>query len=94
MQLGTKLRTGKYGSENVVTGAAVGRSPAFFSSGPNGAGGQTLDTSLQPGTGSTTSTAFVQKALYSRLSGLHRLRAVRGKTGSPQASTANCETNS
>lgn len=34
-------------------GATVRRSPAFFSSSPNSAGGQALDTSLQPGTGST-----------------------------------------
>lgn len=53
LQLGIKLPTGKYGGQNVLTGAAVGRSPVFFSSGPNSAGGQALDTSLQPGTGST-----------------------------------------
>lgn len=53
VQLGVKLPTGKYGGQNTLTGAAVGRSPVFFSSGPNSAGGQTLDTSLQPGTGST-----------------------------------------
>ena len=53
VQLGVKLPTGKYGGQNVLTGASVGRSPIFFSSGPNGAGGQALDTSLQPGTGST-----------------------------------------
>lgn len=53
VQLGVKLSTGKYGGQNVLTGATVGRSPAFFSSGPNSTGGQTLDTSLQPSTGST-----------------------------------------
>ncbi len=53
VQLGVKLPTGKYGGQNVLTGATVGRSPVFFSSGPNGANGQALDTSLQPGTGST-----------------------------------------
>lgn len=53
VQLGVKLPTGKDSGQNVLTGAAVGRSPAFRSSGPNGAGGQALDTSLQPGTGST-----------------------------------------
>ncbi|WP_431226198.1 transporter [Burkholderia contaminans] len=53
VQLGVKLPTGKYGGQNVLTGANVGRSPVFFSSGPNSANGQALDTSLQPGTGST-----------------------------------------
>lgn len=53
VQLGVKLPTGKYGGQNVLTGAAVGRSPVFFSSGPNSANGQALDSSLQPGTGST-----------------------------------------
>ncbi|KVZ28732.1 hypothetical protein WL14_04765 [Burkholderia cepacia] len=53
VQLGVKLPTGKYGGQNVLTGATVGRSPVFFSSGPNSANGQALDTSLQPGTGST-----------------------------------------
>ncbi|KAG8150377.1 transporter [Burkholderia catarinensis] len=53
VQLGVKLPTGKYGGQNVLTGATVGRSPVFFSSGPNSTNGQTLDTSLQPGTGST-----------------------------------------
>ncbi len=52
VQLGVKLPTGAYGGQNVVTGATVGH-PVFFSTGPNAAGGQALDTSLQPGTGST-----------------------------------------
>lgn len=47
------LPTGKYGSQNVLTGVTVGRSLAFFSSGPNSTGGQALDTSMQHGTGST-----------------------------------------
>ena len=50
VQLGVKLPTGKYGGQNVDTGATVGH-PVVFSSGPNA--GQSLDTSLQPGTGST-----------------------------------------
>jgi len=53
IQLGLKLPTGNYGGQNVVTGATVGRNPVFFTSGPNAAAGQALDTSLQPGTGST-----------------------------------------
>ncbi len=53
VQLGVKLPTGHYGGQNVLTGAAVGRSPSFFSSGPNASAGQALDTSLQPGTGTT-----------------------------------------
>ncbi len=53
VQLGIKLPTGDYGGQNVVTGATVGHHPVFFSSGPNAAGSQALDTSLQPGTGST-----------------------------------------
>ncbi|AXW64154.1 hypothetical protein CJO94_20730 (plasmid) [Ralstonia solanacearum] len=53
VQLGVKLPTGRYGGQNVLTGATVGRNPVFFNSGPNAAGGQALDTSLQPGTGST-----------------------------------------
>ncbi len=50
VQLGMKLPTGRYGGQNTVTGATVGRHPVFFASGPNAT--QTLDTSLQPGTGS------------------------------------------
>jgi len=53
VQFGVKLPTGNYGGQNVNTGATVGRSPTFFSSGPNAQGGQALDTSLNPGTGST-----------------------------------------
>jgi hypothetical protein len=53
VQLGVKLPTGRYGGQNTLTGATVGRNPVFFNSGPNAAGGQALDTSLQPGTGST-----------------------------------------
>ncbi len=53
VQLGVKLPTGNYGGQNTATGATVGRHPVFFSTGPNGALGQALDTALQPGTGST-----------------------------------------
>lgn len=53
LQLGVKLPTGDYGGQNVTTGQWVGRHPVAFSSGPAAAGGQSLDTSLQPGTGST-----------------------------------------
>jgi hypothetical protein len=53
LQFGVKLPTGDYGGQNLLTGAQVGRHPVYFSSGPNGANGQTIDTSLQPGTGST-----------------------------------------
>lgn len=53
VQLGVKLPTGRYGGQDVNTGATVGRNPVFFNSGPNAAGGQALDTSLQPGTDST-----------------------------------------
>jgi len=54
VQAGLKLPTGRYGGQNVDTGATVGRSPVFFSTGPNaGPPAQSLDTSLQPGTGST-----------------------------------------
>lgn len=51
LQLGVKLPTGRYGGQNVVTGDFVGQDPVRFSSGP--AAGQALDTSLNPGTGST-----------------------------------------
>jgi hypothetical protein len=51
LQLGIKLPTGRYGGQNTVTGAFVGRHPYTFASGPGV--GQSLDTSLQPGTGST-----------------------------------------
>ena len=53
VQLGVKLPTGDYGGQNTVTGATVGRNPVFFSTGPNASNGQALDSSLQPGTGST-----------------------------------------
>ena len=53
VQLGVKLPTGRFGGQNVLTGAQVGRSPVYFSSGPNAANNQTVDSSLQPGTGST-----------------------------------------
>ncbi|MBV8062751.1 MAG: hypothetical protein JOY51_04100, partial [Nevskia sp.] len=50
VQFGLKLPTGRYGGQNVNTGAPVGRAPTYFSSGPNA--GSALDTSLNPGTGS------------------------------------------
>lgn len=53
VQFGMKLPSGNYGGQNIVTGEQVGRHPVYFSSGPNAANGQTVDTSLQPGTGST-----------------------------------------
>ena len=53
LQLGIKLPTGRYGGQNVDTGATVGRSPVFFTTGPNATAVQALDTSLDPGTGST-----------------------------------------
>jgi hypothetical protein len=53
LQLGIKLPTGNYGGQNVNTNATVGHNPAFFNTGPNAASGQALDTSLNPGTGST-----------------------------------------
>jgi len=52
-QFGIKLPTGRYGGQNTLTGATVGRDPLFFSSGPNAAARQALDSSLQPGTGTT-----------------------------------------
>lgn len=61
IQFGVKLPTGDYGGQNVLTGAQVGRHPVYFSSGPNAAAGQSLDTSLQPGTGSTD---FILGAYY------------------------------
>jgi hypothetical protein len=51
LQFGVKLPTGDYGGQNTSTGALVGRDPVLFSSGPNA--GSALDTSLNPGTGST-----------------------------------------
>ena len=50
VQFGVKLPTGRYGGQNVDTGAQVGRAPVYFSSGP--AAGGALDASLNPGTGS------------------------------------------
>jgi hypothetical protein len=50
LQLGVKLPTGDYGGQNTATNATVGH-PANFSAGPNA--GSPVDTSLQPGTGST-----------------------------------------
>jgi hypothetical protein len=50
-QLGVKLPTGDYGGPNASGTGTVGRDPIPFSSGPMA--GQPLDTSLQPGTGST-----------------------------------------
>jgi hypothetical protein len=51
LQFGVKLPTGDFGGQNVNTGATVGRNPVFFNTGPGA--GQALDTSLNPGTGST-----------------------------------------
>jgi len=53
VQFGVKLPTGSYGGQNMATGQQVGRHPVYFSSGPAAAAGQAIDTSLQPGTGST-----------------------------------------
>ncbi len=51
IQVGVKLPTGAYGGQNTQTGAIVG-SPVYF--GPTGnAANNPLDTSLQPGNGST-----------------------------------------
>ena len=51
VQLGVKLPTGRYGGPNADGTGTVGRNPIAFSSGPSA--GQLVDTSLQPGTGST-----------------------------------------
>lgn len=51
LQLGVKLPTGRYGGQNVDTGAQVGRAPVYFNAGPNAANHQALDTSLNPGNG-------------------------------------------
>jgi hypothetical protein len=51
LQLGVKLPTGDYGGGPTESGSVVGRSPTLFTSGP--AQGVPVDTSLQPGTGST-----------------------------------------
>ena len=56
LQLGIKLPTGHYGGPSADGSASVGRSPVAFSTGPNAqnpAPGNLLDTSLNPGTGST-----------------------------------------
>jgi hypothetical protein len=55
-QIGLKMPTGNYGGPNVDGTGIVGRHPAAFSSGPlsqNASPGNLVDTSLQPGTGST-----------------------------------------
>ncbi len=51
VQLGVKLPTGRYGGPNASGTGVVGNHPVYFSSGPSA--GELLDTSLQPGTGST-----------------------------------------
>ncbi|HUI99430.1 MAG TPA: hypothetical protein VLY46_04300 [Usitatibacter sp.] len=51
VQLGVKFPTGRYGGPNADGTGTVGRDPVVFSSGPSA--GELLDTSLQPGTGST-----------------------------------------
>lgn len=53
IQFGVKLPTGRYGGQNTGSGTSVGHRPVFFSSGPSAAEGEALDTSLNPGTGST-----------------------------------------
>ncbi|HTY03673.1 MAG TPA: transporter [Rhodocyclaceae bacterium] len=56
VQLGVKLPTGDYGGPNADGSGTVGRHPVGFNSGPNAqepSPGNLLDTSLQPGTGST-----------------------------------------
>ncbi|HEY8023356.1 MAG TPA: transporter [Burkholderiaceae bacterium] len=55
-QLGVKLPTGQYGGPNADGTGIVGRSPVAFTTGPiarNPAPDNLLDTSLNPGTGST-----------------------------------------
>lgn len=51
VQLGIKLPTGDYGGPNANGTGVVGRNPKSFGSGP--LAGNLVDTSLQPGTGST-----------------------------------------
>ncbi len=51
VQFGIKLPTGAYGGGPTATGGTVGRGFTDFSSGPGA--GTPVDTSLQPGTGST-----------------------------------------
>ncbi len=52
VQLGFKLPTGRFGGPDASGTGVVGRNPVSFGASGN-AGGQLLDTSLQPGTGST-----------------------------------------
>jgi hypothetical protein len=55
-QLGLKAPTGRYGGPNADGTGIVGRNPTAFGSGPisqNPSPGNLVDTSLQPGTGST-----------------------------------------
>ncbi len=56
LQLGIKLPTGNYGGPNANGTGIVGRNPVAFATGPNAQNpspGNLLDTSLNPGTGST-----------------------------------------
>ena len=56
LQLGVKLPTGRYGGPGADGVSVVGRHPTAFSSGPiarNPSPGNLVDTSLQPGNGST-----------------------------------------
>jgi len=56
LQVGVKAPTGRYGGPNAAGTGTVGRNPIAFSSGPisqNPSPDNLLDTSLQPGTGST-----------------------------------------
>jgi hypothetical protein len=56
IQLGVKLPTGDYGGPNANGTGIVGRNPTPFTTGPNSqipSPGNLVDTSLQPGTGST-----------------------------------------
>jgi hypothetical protein len=56
VQLGVKAPTGRYGGPNADGTGIVGRNPTAFSSGPisqNPSPGNLVDTSLQPGNGST-----------------------------------------
>lgn len=56
VQLGVKLPTGDYGGPNADGSGIVGHNPRPFTSGPNSLNpspGNLVDTSLQPGTGST-----------------------------------------
>jgi hypothetical protein len=56
LQIGIKLPTGDYGGPNATGTGIVGRNPVAFTTGPNSLNappGNLLDTSLNPGTGST-----------------------------------------